>query len=201
MLITEEADRQAEELHIKKALRQNQYPSWLFKDRTTVSLPPDPSETNVKGVGIPYIKGISEQLSRVFKQHGSKVYHQPRNTLRSKLVHVKDKTKEGQRSGVVYQVNCGECDATYIGETARPLATREKEHHTRGDSAVYCHHQTTDHSFGEASVLSMEQNYTKRQVKEAIFIKKYKPGLNRNQGYELPPIYDSVLNVPINIVE
>ena len=39
---------------------------------------------------IPYIKGVSEQVRRVMRGYGVKVYFMPTNMLRQILVHSKD---------------------------------------------------------------------------------------------------------------
>ena len=64
----------------------------------------------------------------MFKAHGVGTYHRPFNTIRSILVHPKDKTPDAQKCGLVNQVECPECPLTYIGETGRTLATRMKDH-------------------------------------------------------------------------
>ena len=72
-------------------------------------------------VGLPYMQGTSEALTRVFKAHGVGTYHRPINTIRSILVHPKDKTPDAQKCGLVYQVECPKCPLTYIGKTGRML--------------------------------------------------------------------------------
>ena len=42
-------------------------------------------------------------------------------------------------------------------------------------------------------VLSREQKWHRRKVKEAIYIKQQGPTMNRDQGYQLPPIYTQIL--------
>jgi hypothetical protein len=42
--------------------------------------------------------------------------------------------------------------------------------------------------------LSTELNFARREVKEAIEIKTKRPSLNRDGGYELPPVYDHLLS-------
>ena len=88
-----------------------------------------------------------------------------------------------------------DCSDHYVGETARPLATREKEHMTRSDSAIHAHIQETDHSFHTSTILQTEQNNLKRKVKEAIEIKKLNPNLNRDNEYVLAPIFNEILHV------
>ena len=45
----------------------------------------------------------------------------------------------------------------------------------------------------KTKVLSTEVNTFKRRIKEAIQIKLTKPALNRDNGYELAAIYDTIL--------
>ena len=40
----------------------------------------------------------------------------------------KDKIKKDELSNVVYQINCKDCDYSYVGQTKRKLKTRLKEH-------------------------------------------------------------------------
>ena len=42
-------------------------------------------------------------------------------------------------------------------------------------------------------MLTREPQWTKRKVKEALCIKKSAPSMNREQGYQLPPIYHQLL--------
>ena len=79
-------------------------------------------------ISLPYISKLSEQVARIFKSYNIPVYHKPINTLRSLLVHPKDRTAKAAKCGVVYDIQCPECDQHYIGETARTLGTRMKEH-------------------------------------------------------------------------
>ena len=65
----------------------------------------------------------SEQLARIFQSYDIPVYHKPINTLRSLLVSSKDKTDKVAKCGVVYDIQCPDCNQHYIGETARPLST------------------------------------------------------------------------------
>ena len=53
---------------------------------------------------------------------------QIKRTLREALVRTKEPQPEWKKKGVVYQVPCGDCDSTYIGETGRTLEKRISEH-------------------------------------------------------------------------
>ena len=146
-------------------------------------------------VGLPYIQGTSEALTRVIKAHGVGTYHRPINTIRSILVHPKDKTPDAQKCGLVYQVECPECPLTYIGETGRTLATRMKYHLNLRNPltavAEHCAHKHHKITKDIVQVLAREDIWLKRKVREAIKIKIGQPAMNRDQGYEL--IYDELL--------
>ena len=80
---------------------------------------------------------------------------------------------------------------TYIGGTDRTLATRMKDHLNLrnpltavGEHCAHEHHKLTKDS---VKVLSREDVWLKRKVREAIEIKIGQPAMNRNQGYELLP--------------
>ena len=120
----------------------------------------------------PYIKGISERLQRAFKSHEVTLIHKPVNSLRSRLVRVKDTTVNLKKCGTVYQIHCEKCNKEYVGETARSLEIRVKEHQSRSSSAIHEHCRLEGHSVdpNKTKVLSTEVNTFKRRMKEAIQI-------------------------------
>ena len=126
------------------------------------------------------------------------VAHKPFNTLRQQLVDLKDKTPNKKKCGVVYQVDCSECNQQYIEETGRTLETRFKEHvSTSGNpSAIREHMNTTGHNITMDSVkiLGREDHLHKRKIKEAVAIRRHQPTMNRDGGYELAAVYDRLLS-------
>ena len=121
--------------------------------------------------------------------------HKPVNSLRSQLVRVKDTTVNLKKCGTVYQIHCEKCNKEYVGETARSLEIRVKEHQSRSSSAIYEHCRLEGNSVDptKTKVLLTEVNTFKRRIKEAIQIKLTKPALNRDNGYELAATYDTIL--------
>ena len=87
-------------------------------------------------VTIPYIKGVSESISRVFHRYGASTSVKPHLTLRRMLVHPKDKRAPQEQAGVVYQIPCKDCSKVYTGETGRRFGMREKEHRKDVNSVV-----------------------------------------------------------------
>ena len=141
--------------------------------------------------------GVSEKLSRVFKRHGVNTYHKPTNTLRSQLVKPKDPTDKCKKCGVIYQIKCDNCEAIYIGETSRSLGLRIKEHqktHTSIITAVGEHCKSRGHSISSENVkvLGSETDWLRRKIHESLEIHHHGPSLNREGGFELAAIYNTV---------
>ena len=203
-LVTTEEDKKEEVQHVKHALAANGYQQWMFKlpnkkkiETTTTTSSQDRPKINTP-IALPYIKDLSDNIQRLFKQYNIPSYHKPFNTIRSLLVKPKDKTPKESQCGTVYHIKCRDCDAHYIGETARNLSTRFKEHTARKgiNSAVKDHLDSTGHKccMEDIKILDREDNWHRRKIKEAIMIQRHNPSLNRDKGLELAPVYSSLLS-------
>ena len=120
---------------------------------------------------------------------------QPFNSIRSRLVHPKDKIPMEDKAGLVYLIQCGDCNAKYDGETERKLNKRIKEHH-KASSPVGHHIQYNEHTFEKdnVKVLQLESDWFRRGVAKAIHIEMEKPALNRDCGrHTLPVIYREIV--------
>ena len=98
------------------------------------------------------------------------------------------------KAGVVYQIECKDCEASYVGQTGRHLRDRIKEHskalekgniHNSGvaEHAFEAHH---DVDMDNIHVLDTEANQSKRLVREALGIRDLEPTMNRDRGIEVP---------------
>ena len=56
----------------------------------------------------------------------------PYKTLKTVLIHPKDKQEKEDLIECVYKVPCANCDKTYIGETGRKFGDGSKRPHTSG---------------------------------------------------------------------
>ena len=205
-LITEEEDKKTELRHIKQALTSNDYAPWMMnipkkKQQKLVSSAAQAQRKTHPPIGLPFIKGISEPLERIFKKHGVKIYHKPTNTLRQHLVHPKDPTHKENKTGVIYEVKCATCSRLYVGETSRTLGKRLEEHKKTTASAINEHCQNTGHQIDwkNVRILGKEDHWMKRKIKEAIEIRRKKPSLNRDQGWDLPPIFCNLLSHDLTV--
>jgi len=147
----------------------------------------------------------------------------PCKTLRSILIHPKDKEDKKQTSECVYKVPCANCDKTYVGETGRKLGVRLQEHRTEVEfktkwaftrsqrsstSAEYNKSALTDHALQEnhvinwsdASVIDREPDRATRWIREAIHIRKEgQQAMNRKEGsYQLSHAYDRFLGTGLS---
>ena len=199
-LVTTEDEKLKETSHVKQALQANGYKEWTFN----IKKKPPTNNTNNKmkehniSVPIPYVHGVSEKLTNIFRNHGVGTYHKPFNTIRSQIVHPKDKTPDVNKCGVVYEISCPECEHNYVGETGRPMHVRLKEHRSQNDpmTAIGEHISKRGHYINEeqVTILAREDNWWRRKIRESIEIRTRLPTLNRDQGYDLPRIYDQLLS-------
>jgi len=140
---------------------------------------------------------VSEHLKRVFRAQDIHTYHEPNyNTLRSILVHPKDRTPTEKETGVVYDITCNDCREHYIGETARTLEKRLGQHQKQTTSAIWEHQSQANHEIDweGVKILDKESVDIKRKIREAIHIRHQRPTLNRDGGYDLPTIFDHLLS-------
>ena len=77
---------------------------------------------------LPYVQGVTEPIKRVLQRIGVGVATKPIFPLSSKFPKLKDCVLDHEKSGLVYQISCCDCDAVYIGETGRSVTTRKRVH-------------------------------------------------------------------------
>ena len=89
-------------------------------------------------------------------------------------------------SHVIYKVNCSECKEFYIGLTNRRLETRQHEHFTNDNSALYRHSFLTDHviNYSNPNILANDKSIFRLKIKETLKIKEHFAynSLNGNTG-------------------
>ena len=116
----------------------------------------------------------------------------PTNTMKSMLVHPKDKAPNERQCETIYHITyIDDPKHTYVGKSKQPLGVRFKKH-TKLDrpSWVSEHCLKTGHT--NTKVPERELDWHRRKVKEAIHIRQRRPTMNRDQGYQLQPIYDEI---------
>lgn len=137
-IVTEDLDKEQEEVKIRQALKNCGYPQWTV-DKVKEQMSNKASKTkkerkkkdDKKSAGmvvLPYIQGITERIQRTFKKYNINTAMRPHNTLRRLLVHPKDKRDTLQTSNCIYEIPCKNCEKSYVGETSRLFGIRLAEH-------------------------------------------------------------------------
>ena len=184
--------------HIKQALSVCGYAQWVWNSSASNKITTKPrhhDKAPVGSISIPYVQGATECLSRRIRKAGVSVHVKPTNTIRSMLVAPKDKIKKGDRSCVVYGLECNDCDSMYVGETERPLRKRLTEHQ-RDSSPFGAHLKSEGHKFTpqDAKILDSDSRWLQRGIKESFYIAALQPDLNQDKGrHTLSPVYDAVI--------
>ncbi|KAL9960202.1 hypothetical protein ACROYT_G033624 [Oculina patagonica] len=172
---------------ISITLQSNGYPPKVTADiiRKKSSTPPTPSPEELVGMFfswadpmnsqsfavLPYIKGITEPLTRILKSHDIRVTNKPIKTLQQEFPVPKFRPRVDDQCNVVYKIPCASCPWNYIGETKRSFSTRRKEHirntkQCAKGSNVAKHAWTLDHAidFENAEIIA-QFRYIKIQPK------------------------------------
>ncbi|XP_071947577.1 uncharacterized protein [Antedon mediterranea] len=182
---------------------------WLSQENTMES----------KGfVVVPYVAGLSERVSKVFKEFGINTAMKPHTSLRQLLVHPKDQVDKLKGANCVYEISCSNCDHTYIGETGRCFGTRLKEHRKETEkitqqrknftrqshresknelnkSAIADHAVKLNHiiDWAQPKIIDREPDTNKRRIREAIWIRRRGNQIIDEGTHQLSHVYDPVI--------
>ena len=166
------------------AFRYNHYPKWMIKQKGSNNSPtgglidPETGSEVKKTVFIstPYFPALSESFKRLFRYTHVQVCFKGQNTIKSMLLHPKDKIDPSLKKDIVYQWSCTNprCKSSYIGEISRSLCELVKERSKEGsNSAKYQHCTTKGHplpNVDQFKVIDQEKSQIACEAKEAIHI-------------------------------
>ena len=208
-IISNPSDQEKEENHLTAVLQVNGYPKKFINNTIRASQLPRQSANsdNTKNqeqiaqvrVNLPYVKGTSEQLRRIFNDH--KINCTFYTTTTALLSHAKDPVPSEQRNNIVYKYDCKDCEAVYFGESKQTNAQRTKEH-TRAvraadtrtyETADHCWKYNHDFDWENKKIMDYETNTTTRKIKETIH--SLSNNNHINGIYRLPHIWFSALKL------
>ena len=122
-----------------------------------------------------------------------RVSFSPNTTLKQLLTRAKNQILTEELTGVVYQVPCASCPASYVGQTGRCLGKRMKKYRKAvesGDCAnlalaerAWSHHYPVD--WDKVRVLEQQPRLYHRLALEAIHIKSH-PHLKQRWWHIVP---------------
>ena len=159
---------------------------------------PIASQENLIKISAPYIKGTSERVKRLLRNHNVRIFDTNRNSLNSKICRLKDKRNDSEKSNIVYEVSCNDCSAKYIWESSRTVKVRAHEHsldivNNRIHNHMFVHERDFDHKFkiDEVRVILEEKRSKPRKFVEGVFSKLELNSINNAQ--DIPSVYLNVL--------
>ena len=114
---------------------------------------------------LPFIKGLTEPLTRLLRNNGIRTTSRPLKTLKQNFFSPKSRPPPvDQQTNVVYKLPCADCSWSYIGEAGRCLKTRISEH--IGNTKSFKKVPTLQHMHGWMTTLHwLQQGSHNRQGK------------------------------------
>lgn len=159
-----------------------------------------------KYISIPYMNKFSESIANKMKKFDLNVAFKTNNFTGQFFSKVKDKIDTLDQTHIVYQINCNECDAKYIGQTKQKFGKRLNQHKNSikntdktgsSNHTALCEHTIkTKHTFDfhNPKILKKECHYQKRLVNEMIEIKRQKDAINfRTDIQNLSMFYNNII--------
>ena len=200
--------------HIRKTFNEiNNYPHWVITKvfKEIKEMTPSEKEIQVKEdentsiknhilvlpyqgeKGIHIVNSIKSYVNKILPKN-VKVQTAFTGKRLSSCFKTKDRTKFEHQHDIIYQVKCSaeNCSDDYIGESARRIIERVKDHGGRDTkSHVLKHSSEKEHvevTQEEFKIIgsNFKNNRLKRKIAEALLIKQKRPSLNvQDQSVEL----------------
>ncbi len=187
----------------KKILERNQYPAKFYdaiikdtitkileKEKGTKSEEEEKDEEGVKPTlfFVQYRGNVTDKFDKSLKKINApcKIVKTLKKT-KHVLPSLKAKVEKELKSMVVYQIQCSRCESSYVGQTARHLITRIKEHRNV-NTPVGSHFQNCNcEILMDENVMIIDRTIKSEQCLmslEALWINKLKPKLNTKDEYK-----------------
>ena len=146
------------------------------------SIFPQPQKVSKLYTSLTYFGKLSEKVSKIITNSNQiDVAYRSHNSIGSVLLNVKHKPTFLEKSGI-YKINCGECNAVYIGQTQRNLDIRYCEHlrayrKKKPENSNFAKHLLEQNHKpalnNNIELLHSCENYNKLNFLESLEIKRY----------------------------
>lgn len=156
----------------------------------------------------PYINGLTQKIQKIVEDDKHKLAVYNIHTTEKLFSKLKDKVQDGEKTNVIYKINCMDCEGVYIGQTKQHLYKRIGQHKNdtkikngvmQIDRTALCKHRfQNDHKFDfeNVKILDVENVKFKRNISEMIYITLDKNSVNeRSDTQNLNKFYKSLLNI------
>ena len=202
--------------HLNKVFLENGYDDHIIRrflySKKSTNNPTSADQEKYKGTLIvPYIKELHNSLQNVCKKAEFKLLYRRSKNLGDLLYSHRPSKDTLQKKNVVYQVDCENCNATYIGQTSRQLGTRMGEQLSdcinaknkgfvkdspKNDTGLPKHALNTGHTFNVQSPTILHEDratYTRKRI-EGMYIHLNPTACNNNRSTPLDPIWHGLLS-------
>jgi hypothetical protein len=172
--------------------------------------------TTVQYRSIKYIKGLSEQSSKLIKKHNNNLQIAFSKTGKKLSCYsgLKDPISKWDTNNIVYQIDCKDCDKVYIGMSKNQLKTRVSQHKSNvnkltqatnftdkltasNKTALTQHAYNLKHSFDfeNSKILNTQKNYNKLMFMEMLQIQGNNRTVNiRTDTNNLSNTYKTIIH-------
>lgn len=198
-----DVDKNNEINNINQVLFKNNYPKkFISKISNRINTTIDNNDINngSQRVVLPYVKGCSERIARVLRQYNIATTYKPCNKLGGIFGLPKDFVDPKNQCGVVYEVECGDCEKTYVGQTKNSLHTRLKQHQAACRSVQPERSALAEHAIDQghqidwrnAKVLARQTDWRRRVFSEAYFTQQRGSAAMNRCDVWLPSVYKTL---------
>ena len=133
-------------------------------------------------------------ISTTSKQHST-----PRQPSEIYFENQRTPIPKEDRNNAVYQLNCKDCEAVYVGETKQTLNIRAEEHITainsaskRSHTAERCWKYNHDFDREQKKAPEFEKNWKTRTIYQSIYSEENEHHIN-GTSFKLPNIWKPIL--------
>lgn len=134
---------------------------------------------------LPFYSAIQNNIKQIASRFDCAIINKNTKKLNYLIGLGKDKLENLEKNNIVYQIDCKNCDASYIGQSLRKLRFRVNEHRRAVNkknisSALAKHVLETGHSinFKKPKILDSENNLQLRLFSEMLNIHYQKNNIN-----------------------
>ena len=102
----------------------------MHRNKNSLSKPKTPrakDNGNLANISVPYYPALSKRLRQISDRHNISLTFTSNRNLRNMLKKTKTQPPPHTTRNVIYQIPCKDCNATYCGQTRRPLHLRLSE--------------------------------------------------------------------------
>ena len=78
-------------------------------------------------INLPYVEYTIKKLRRILRSHKIRPTFYTENTFRKLLCKPKDRVATEDKTNIVYEIDCSNCEAVYFGDSKRSLKSRSDE--------------------------------------------------------------------------